>query len=172
MPSTGLSFSVTTANGYTTTLSGDILRSLDTGTLTTGDDTFKLDGLAAEVTLGAGNQTLKFGGIAEHVTGGAGDDTIVATGGANIFTVGTGSMTVTGGLGPDIYAIHAGSGQMTINDFDAAKGDALKIDEGLKASMHTDPDGHGGTVLTFTGGTSVDLKGLAAAPTNSTFWAA
>ena len=128
--------------------------------------------MAAVVTLGAGNETLKFAGIAEHVTGGAGDDTIVATSGANIFTTGTGSMTVTGGVGPDIYEIHTGSGKMTINDFSAAKGDALKIDQGLKGSMHTDSDGHGGTILTFTGGTSVDLKGLASAPTSSTFWAA
>ena len=60
----------------------------------------------------------------------------------------------------------------TVEDFSAAKGDTLTIDEALQGSMHQRTDGEGGTMLTFGAGAgqAVDIHGLALMPSSSIVW--
>ncbi len=92
------------------------------------------------------------------VTGGSGADTVSADSGSNRYVAGSGSLDVTGGPGADDFVLHAGAGSLTIEDFDAGKGDRLLLDKSLQGSLKQASDGHGGTLLSVgaEGGT-IDL---------------
>ena len=77
---------------------------------------------------------------------------------------GTGDDRLEGGAGADIFVVSRGGGKDTLLDFDAAEGDRLEIDGGLRLRGVTevDGDGTGGadtTVLQFNGAT-VSLVGV------------
>ena len=174
------SHSFTVSGGTTPTVTetsdhGTLMKNLSqTGTFTVGGDTFVLSaGNAAMVTLGTGTSSIKFTGASSVVlTGGVGQATVSADAGSNKFVAGAGSLDVTGGGGSDAYLFHANSGLLTVEDFSAAKGDTLTIDEALQGSMHQRTDGEGGTMLTFGAGAgqAVDIHGLALMPSSSIVW--
>jgi len=92
------------------------------------------------------------------VTGGSGAGTVSADSGSNRYVAGSGSLDVTGGPGADDFVLHAGAGLLTIEDFDAGKGDTLLLDKSLQGSLKQASDGHGGTLLSFgAGGSTIDL---------------
>ena len=96
------------------------------------------------------------------LTGGSGTDTVTADGGANRFVAGSGSLDVTGGPGANEFVLHAGAGSLTVEDFDASKGDELLLDQSLQGALKQVSDGHGGALLSFGAGTgTVDLIGRA-----------
>jgi len=102
------------------------------------------------LTLGAGTRKLVLvNPRAMVLTGGSGADTVTADSGANRFAAGTGSLDVTGGPGAAAYVLHAGSGLLTVENFDAGKGDTLTVDKALQGALTQASDGHGGTLLGF-----------------------
>ena len=126
----------------------------------------------AAATLGAGSASMRFAAmLTVNVTGGSGAAQVTLDGGTLNLDAGTGKLTVAGGPGPDAYAYHAGSGGLTISDFIVNQGDVLKIDSALQGAMKTIADGSGGTMLTFgSSAGSIDLRGLAALPSNAVRW--
>jgi endoglucanase len=160
--------SVLTSAGQTQTISASAA-----GTTLNGGDTFTFSGPGVgNVVLGTANETLRFTGMTKvTVSGGSGQVTVTADAGANTFVLGKGAMDVTGGIGADAYVLHNSTGALTIEDFSTAKGDTLTIDATLKSAMKMGSDGHGGTLITFTGATeTVDLKGVAALPSTAIHW--
>ena len=120
------------------------------------------------ISLGVGTQTMGFLPPNFTVLGGSGTDTVTAEDGTNQFVAGTASLTVTGGSGASDFILHAGSGEMIIEDFNFAKGDALTVDKALQASFSQASDNHGGTMLSFGAGQgSVDLVNHAAISASS-----
>ena len=91
------------------------------------------------------------------VTGGSGADTVSANSGSNRYVAGSGSLDVTGGPGANDFVLHAGAGSLTIEDFDAGKGDTLLLDKSLQGSLKQASDGHGGTLLSVGAGSTIDL---------------
>ena len=92
------------------------------------------------------------------LTGGSGADTVSADSGSNRYVAGSGSLDVTGGPGADDFVLHAGAGSLTVEDFDAGKGDTLSLDKSLQGSLKQASDGHGGTLLSVGAGAStIDL---------------
>jgi len=68
---------------------------------------------------------------------------------ANTHVVGKDPSTVTGGSGVASYILHAASGEMSITDFNPAKGDTLTVDKALQPYFTQTDDGHGGALITF-----------------------
>jgi hypothetical protein len=65
--------------------------------------------------------------------------------------------------------LHAGSGNLTIEDFSAAKGDILTIDQSLQGAETVGSDGHGGLLLRFgTASGWIDLKNTTSLPAGAT----
>lgn len=148
------------------------ITTLTTATTTVDGDVFKLTGTGViAATLGATATTVSFqGSTPVNLTGGAAAATVTASAGVNTFTPGTGALTVTGGSGADAYVFHAGRRLLTINDFSIAKGDTLTVDKSLAASMKEASDHHGGTMITFGTGSSIDIRGMTTVPaTDITF---
>jgi hypothetical protein len=146
-----------------------------TGTYTVGGDTFVLSsGNVASVTLGTGASRISFiGASAVTLAGGSGHAIVTADAGSNKFVAGTRTLNVTGGNGKDAYVFHANDGLLKIEDFSLAKGNTLTVDETLQGTMQQTPDGHGGTMLTFSADTThgVDMHGTASIPTANVLWA-
>jgi len=105
------------------------------------------------------------------LTGGSGADTLTVDSGANRFVAGTGSLDVTSGPGAAAYVLHAGGGSLTVENFDAGKGDTLTVDKALQGALTQASDGHGGTLLGFgVKQGSIDLINHAAlSPSNIAF---
>jgi endoglucanase len=163
-----VAISVLTSAGQNQTISASAA-----GTTLNGGDTFTFSGPGVgNVVLGTANETLRFTGMTKvTVSGGSGQVTLTADAGANTFLLGKGAMDVTGGIGADAYVLHNSTGALTIEDFSTAKGDTLTIDASLKSAMKMGSDGHGGTLITFTGATeTVDLKGVATLPSTAIHW--
>ena len=92
------------------------------------------------------------------LTGGSGADTVSADSGSNRYVAGSGSLDVTGGPGASDFVLHAGAGSLTVEDFDAGKGDTLSFDKSLQGSLTQASDGHGGTLLSVGAGAgTIDL---------------
>ena len=101
-------------------------------------------------TLGSGAQKLVLVNPRQMVlTGGSGADTVTAANGLNQVVAGSGSLDVTGGSNATNYVLHAGSGSLTIENFDAGKGDTLTVDKALQGALSQASDDHGGTLLGF-----------------------
>jgi hypothetical protein len=117
----------------------------------------------ASIVLGAEADSMEFAGMtAVKVTGGSGSSVLISDSGPNSFTVGAGAMTVTGGAGSDSYTFAAASGNLTIDDFSAAKGNTLTVAKSLQAAMTDTSDGNGGSILGFGSGTGIiHLVGIA-----------
>ena len=146
----------------------------------TEDDS--LMGGAGDDTLfgGTGSDTLQGGSENDSLDGQADDDSLSGGSGADTLIGGFGSDTLTGGTGEDTFVATSGDGQDTITDFDIADDDTNgffndQLDvSGLSGGtgpagairaqdvVVTD-DGSGNAILTFPGGESLLLQGVAPA---------
>lgn len=96
-----------------------------------------------------GNDVLYGGQGNDYLYGGQGSDTLIG---------GVGNDTLVGGVGPDLYAFGAGNGADLILGFSQSDGDSLD----LGGQTYTEAgDGQNGTMLTLSGGGTVDLMGVA-----------
>ena len=163
-PTPTSSASLTTVHGDHVTIDGATV-----GTVTVGSDTFSMHGNGgAGVALGGAGETLRFVGMSQlSLTGSSATEVVTTDAGTNTFIAGTGAMEVTGGGGADAYIFNAGSGSLTIDDFSAAKGDRLTIAANLQPSMTPSTDGAGGTLISFAGAGSIDLKSVATLPSSA-----
>jgi aryl-phospho-beta-D-glucosidase BglC (GH1 family) len=120
----------------------------------------------ASLVLGSTATSIQFIDMdAVNVTGGSAAATVTADTGTATFIAGSGAMNISGGSGADTYVLHAGSGNLTIADFSAAKGDTLTIDQSLQGAETVGSDGAGGVLLSF--GTEagwIDLKNTSVLP--------
>jgi Ca2+-binding RTX toxin-like protein len=91
------------------------------------------------------------------IIGTSGVDNLNGTSGNDILVGGPGDDILTGGAGADTFVLQQSGGADTITDFNAAEGDALKVDELLKATGGTlgmvDDGGSTTVTLTTTSGT-------------------
>lgn len=164
----------------------------EAGTLTTGTDTVQFTEIE-EVYLGSGNDTVdaSAAGTGVAVDSGAGDDSVLGSSGNDTIALGDGMDTVQAGAGDDLVMLGddglvdtvilgAGDGSDTITGFDApvdnGDGTFTGVDQ-LDVSTLTDAsgapvntgdvvvgdDGNGNAVLTFPGGESITLEGVAPA---------
>jgi endoglucanase len=120
----------------------------------------------ANLVLGTTATSIQLIGMdAVEVTGGSAAATVTADTGTATFTMGSGAMNITGGDGADNYVLHAGSGNLTIADFSAAKGDTLTIAQSLQGAETVGSDGNGGVLLSFgTASGWIDLKNTSSLP--------
>lgn len=122
-----------------------------------------MEGNNAQVILGTGTDNIQFTGMASVVPApGSGNAVVQADAGQNQFTAGSGNLDVTGGSGADAYTFHNGDDMLTIEDFSLGKGDTLIVGQALQGSMQVNPDGQGGTMITFGSGSAhgIDLAGV------------
>ena len=142
----------------------------DTITGGSGDDT--LEGGAGLDTIrgGDGADTIRGEGGDDEIYGEAGDDVIDAGTGHDEIQAGAGSDTISTGDGHDIIFIRPGDGADTVTDFDMTDAGGMTIDQldvsALGVSGYevvVGDDGAGNAVLTFPGGESLTLLGVAPA---------
>ncbi|MDA7425634.1 Hint domain-containing protein [Thalassococcus lentus] len=134
-----------------------------------GDDTVTGTFSPENIATGAGNDTLNMGGGDDTIEAGAGADTVDAGEGADTVDLGTDGDR-------DIVVFSDGDGADTVSSFDLTdSGDGTTIDQldvsGLTSDGGTTPvnvsdvtvtdDGSGNAVLTFPGGESITLLGVA-----------
>jgi Cellulase (glycosyl hydrolase family 5) len=145
----------------------------DLATTTVAGDAFVVSAAnVVEVTLGATETTLSFVGMSSiALTAGTADAIVTATTGSNSFTAGMGALTVRGGTGADAYVYQSGAGKLTVDDFSTAQGDTLTIDGSLMPSMTESSDTQGGTLLTFGGAGSIDIRNAASLAEIDIRWA-
>ncbi len=116
------------------------------------------------------------GSEADLLDGGEGDDEIDGGMGDDTLIGGEGSDTLTGGEGSDLFVLQGGGGADVITDFDTGDddGDGIfndQIDLGNLTDLDGNPvnawdvtvtdDGSGNAVLSFPGGESITLMGVA-----------
>lgn len=124
---------------------------------------------------GAGDDTIWAGGGGDSVVGGDDDDLIFGEAGDDTISGGAGDDLIATGTGADVLIYTDGSGADTISDFNISdNGSGFAIDR-LDVSELTDADGNpvnvwdvvvsrddaGDAVLTFPGGESITLTGIA-----------
>ena len=172
-------------SGVTVTYSGN-----EAGTITDGTDTLifseieriiltdqadvvdaSADGAGVEIVAAGGDDTVTGGSGADTVNGGAGADSIFGGGGND---------SITGGAGDDVIVLTPGGGADTVSDFDIADTDldgffndqldvsALTGGSGSGGAVRSSDvavsdDGFGNALLTFPGGETVVLQGVAPA---------
>jgi hypothetical protein len=161
------SITVTPSGGNPTTIAANAA-----GSFNVSGDTIVLPA-SGVATVGAGSEagTIQFIGLSQiSFTEGAANTVVTANAGTNTWTAGAGTLEVRGGGGSDTYVYHQGNSRLTVDDFSAAKGDVLKVDSLLLASLTSVKDGTGGTLLTFASGGGIDLKGVATNVAASIHW--
>jgi subtilisin-like proprotein convertase family protein len=117
---------------------------------------------------GAGAETLSGGSSTGSITlqGGSGTDTMTAGKGKTTFLLGTGTSSITLGGTSDIIEIQDGAagGLNTVNGFKLGLADLQLVNFGPQAMNSAinaqKSDGHGGTMLTFTDNTRIDLVSI------------
>lgn len=129
---------------------------------------------------GTGSDTLQGGSENDSLDGQADDDSLSGGSGADTLIGGLGSDTLTGGTGEDVFQATSGDGRDTITDFDIADDDSNgffndQLDvSGLSGGtgpagairafdVSVTDDGSGNAILTFPGGESLLLQGVAPA---------
>ncbi|MGL4311004.1 MAG: Hint domain-containing protein [Paracoccaceae bacterium] len=131
----------------------------------TGNDNLAGGAGNDQVIGGDGNDSLSGGDGSDTINGGAGDDTIDG---------GTGSDNLWGGTGSDTFVLTDDMGNDWIEDFDITVVDGRSVDQ-LDVSQMTDidgnpvtvdditvsDDGQGNALLSFSGGESLLLRGVA-----------
>jgi hypothetical protein len=123
----------------------------------------------ASVVTGQTGTSMRFTGTKSiNFTVGNAGGSVSSDGGNNTWVVGNARIAITGGSGADAYVFHAHDRRMTINDFSAAKGDTLTVDQSPRSAVAERSDGHGGSLLTFGTGTgSIDIRNIASFPVSS-----
>lgn len=125
---------------------------------------------------GAGNDTLFGDAGNDSLLGGTGADVLSGGTGADTLSGGEGNDTLTGGEGSDVFVLSPNNGADTITDFNATIVDGRAVDQ-LDVSQLIDAQGNpvdwtdavitananGDAVITFPGGQSVTLVGVAPA---------
>ena len=179
------SYTMDITGGETGETTGDVLD----GSGVNEDMTLDMSGADPESgTITHGTQTITFTEI-ESVETGRGDDSVTGSDGNDSVATGLGADTVDGGAGNDRFGLGAdtdrdvvvladGSGSDTVSGFDLTdSGDGTTLDQldvsGLTSDGGTTPvttadvvvtdDGSGNAVLTFPGGESITLLGVAPA---------
>lgn len=117
---------------------------------------------------GAANDKMNGQEDNDSLSGGAGADTLSGGNGNDSLTGGTEADKLTGGGGADKFVFRAAEGADVVNDYSAAQGDQLRIDDaiwggGLTAAQVVSQFaevGADGVLLDFGGGQSVLLAGL------------
>ena len=152
---------------------------------TTYADTFdaRAAGTGVNVNAGAGDDTilgsahddtLNGGDGADSIEGGGGDDLIDGGTGNDRLSGGAGDDTITGGAGADTIGLADLEGHDFVVDFDMTRVDGLTTDQLDVSDLHdgegnpvnawdvvVSDDGAGNAVLTFPGGESLTLLGIA-----------
>jgi hypothetical protein len=132
-------------------------------------DVLTAGGAANDVlTAGAGKESLLGGGATGSLTmlGGSGNDTMTAGAGLTSFTVGTANDTITdGGIADIINVVNGQAGGLDlINNFRVGVDDINLIgysaNAGNSAIASERSDARGGTLLSLSDGTRIDLAGL------------
>jgi Ca2+-binding RTX toxin-like protein len=125
-----------------------------------GPDADRLFGnMGADIIYGNQGADIIYGNQgADQLYGGYGSDVLFGGQGADTLIGATGPDTLVGGAGADRYVFGAGSGADLIIGFSATQGDKLDVQGQTYASAD---DGQGGTLLTLSGGGTVDLAGVA-----------
>jgi subtilisin family serine protease len=132
-------------------------------------DVLTAGGAANDVlTAGAGRESLLGGGATGNLTilGGSGNDTMTAGDGLTSFTVGTANDTITdGGIADIINVVNGQAGGLDlINNFRVGVDDINLIGYGANAGNSAiaseRSDAKGGTLLSLSDGTRIDLAGL------------
>ncbi len=160
------------SNTLTFTFDGDPF-SLDLRDLSAGFGNVILNG-TGQVALFDANQAVQMAtGISGHVTGGTFNDSITGSTANDVFTGGdgedvlsggTGANTVTGGDGFDRFVVSQGE-SLTVTDFAGNEGFEqidLRAFAGLNFGDLTITNVSGNARVTLTGGTTVNLAGVAA----------
>jgi subtilisin-like proprotein convertase family protein len=133
-----------------------------------GDVLTAAGAVADRLVAGAGTETLSGGASTGLITlqAGSGTDTMTAGKGRTTFIVGTGSSSITIGGISDIIEIQSGQagGSDTITGFRSGVDKLDLINFGplaMSNAINTQKsDGHGGTLLTFTDNTRLDMVGI------------
>lgn len=73
--------------------------------------------------------------------------TVSVDDGSNRYVAGSRSLDVTGRPDASDFVLRAGAGSLTVEDFDAGKGDTLLLNRSLQGSLKQASDGHGGVLL-------------------------
>jgi hypothetical protein len=121
-----------------------------------------------------GGASLAGGGGADLIRGGSGADTLAGGTGADTLRGGAGDDSLAGGSGYDVFVLTDGSGHDTVADFDMGDGDGDgrtndQIDVSglsvpvLARDVVVSDDGFGNALLTFPGGETLLLTGVAPA---------
>ena len=169
---TAMSVSLGTgANKLTLAAGGNVGSVSNVNTLVggTGDDTITLNTAVTNgsIDLGAGNDTLTFANGSNAATlanvetaiGGTGSDTFVLTGTTASTVIGGGGINfITGNSGADTFVFDQnGTGNSTIMNFSAARGDLIGLDTTGSSTLTNNPFDLGGVSLT----NSVDIAMVA-----------
>jgi Ca2+-binding RTX toxin-like protein len=114
-----------------------------------------------------GDDVLYGNGADDLLFGGAGNDQLIGGAGLDTLWGNEARDLLTGGSGADTFAFAQNSGDDRITDFNAAEGDKLALNG---QSYITGNDGQGNLSLTFSGGGTVALQGIAPTTTPNTSW--
>jgi subtilisin family serine protease len=117
---------------------------------------------------GGGTETLSGGSSTGSITlqAGSGTDTMTAGKGKTTFILGTGASTITLGGTSDVIEFQSGAagGLDTVSGFKLGLADLEMVNFGplaMSSAINAQKsDGHGGTMLTFTDNTRIDLLGI------------
>lgn len=123
---------------------------------------------------GGGTETLSGGSSTGSITlqAGSGTDTMTAGKGKTTFILGTGTSTITLGGTSDVIEFQSGDsgGLDTVSGFKLGLADLEMVNFGplaMSSAINTQKsDGHGGTMLTFTDNTRIDLLGITKVTSN------
>ena len=119
-----------------------------------------ISGSANDIVLGnQDNDNINAGDGANLIFGGFGNDVVASGSGNDTLWGNEGDDALSGGVGPDRYVFAAASGNDQINGFNVAEGDRLDL---LGQNFVQGAAGDGDTLLTLSGGGTIELNGIAA----------
>lgn len=126
-------------------------------------------GLGSDVIYGNLGNDAVYGNLGNDVLfAGQGNDKVFGGQGADLLWGNKGDDTILGGLGADTFSFRTGDGNDVIPDFSAAQGDKIDL-QGQGYSFAG--DGKGGTMLTLSGGGTIDLAGINAQSVDASWFA-
>jgi Ca2+-binding RTX toxin-like protein len=112
------------------------------------------------------NDNIQAGDGANLIFAGFGNDVVASGSGNDTIWGNEGDDTLSGGAGADRYVFASGSGNDQINGFNVGEGDRLDL---LGQTFGQGAAGDGDTLLTLSGGGTIELNGIAAGSLGSGF---